>query len=240
MQHTAIVLSCLSFLFLSGCASSGSWRTASRESMGIAPLPEDEKEALVQVYVARAYSWRKYFAVHSWLATKDKNAKSYVVYQVTAWGMQSLQVEEDMPDRRWFGADAYMIASLKGEKAEAAIRNIKAAVETYPYPKDYRIFPGPNSNTFVSYVLRRTPEIGVELPTSAIGRDWLNEGDLFGSSESRTGFQFSLLGVFGFTLGLGDGVEVNILGLGFGVDILRPAIKLPFVGRLGFSDQSVF
>lgn len=45
--------------------------------------------------------------------------------------------------------------------------------------------------------------------------------------------QFSLLG---FTAGLGEGVEVQVLGLCFGVDLLRPALKLPMAGRLGMRD----
>lgn len=49
----------------------------------------------------------------------------------------------------------------------------------------------------------------------------------------------NLFGVLGLTVGLSDGLEVNVLGLNFGVDVLRPALKLPFVGRLGFRDASL-
>ena len=34
------------------------WRTANRESAGIAPNPVIVKDAVIQVYVARAFSWR--------------------------------------------------------------------------------------------------------------------------------------------------------------------------------------
>jgi hypothetical protein len=30
-----------------------------------------------------------------------------------------------------------------------------------------------------------------------------------------------------------EGVEINLLGLNFGFDFLRPALKLPGVGRIG-------
>jgi hypothetical protein len=33
--------------------------------MGLAPLPEDEPEALVQIYAALAFRWRGDFAVHT-------------------------------------------------------------------------------------------------------------------------------------------------------------------------------
>jgi hypothetical protein len=235
-------------LFLSGfssaCASGDqSWRTASRESMGIAPKPQEVDDAIVQVYAARTFGWRRHFAVHTWIATKEKSADTYVTYHVTAWGTRvsgrAITVKPDIPDRRWYGADAQLIAEIRGEKAERAIRKINAAVKDYPYHGFYRMVPGPNSNSFVSYILRRTPEIGVELPPNAIGRDWIDKGALFGVSESGTGFQVSLFGVLGFTLGLADGLEFNFLMMTFGLDLWRPALKLPFVGRIGFEDAPV-
>ena len=100
--------------------------------------------------------------------------------------------------------------------------------------------PAPNSNTFISYIIRKTPEFYTELPPHAIGKDWIEQGSLFGVSESGTGVQFSLFGLLGFTLGLGEGIELNLLGMSFGVDILSPALKFPFVGKIGFADAPVF
>jgi len=47
--------------------------------------------------------------------------------------------------------------------------------------------------------------------------------------------QFSLRGLFGVTAGLVEGVEVNLLGLSFGLDPWPPALKLPIAGRVGFA-----
>lgn len=211
--------------------------------MGIAPKPEEAEEAIVQVYAARTFGWRRYFAAHTWIATKSKSAPSYITYHVTAWGARvsgkAITIKPDIPDRRWYGADAVLIAEIRGEKAEHAILKIESAVKEYPYHNFYRMIPGPNSNSFVSFILRRTPEIGVELPPHAIGRDWINRGSPFGISETGTGFQFSLFGVLGFTVGLADGLELNLLMMTFGLDFLRPALKLPFVGRVGFNDAPV-
>lgn len=55
----------------------------------------------------------------------------------------------------------------------------------------------------------------------------------------RTGLQLSLLGLLGVTAGASDGLEANILGFNFGVDLLRPALKLPLVGRVGLRDTSL-
>jgi hypothetical protein len=43
----------------------------------------------------------------------------------------------------------------------------------------------------------------------------------------------------GFSLGLAEGIEVNLLGLNFGVDFWTPALKLPSLGRVGFADQAL-
>jgi len=71
------------------------------------------------------------------------------------------------------------------------------------------------------------------LPSTAIGKDLLVNGSPLGRTPSGTGFQISFFGALGFALALQEGLEINFLGLVFGIDFLRPALKLPFVGRLG-------
>jgi hypothetical protein len=77
----------------------------------------------------------------------------------------------------------------------------------------------------------------MELPSNAIGKDFLTNGLFFAPSESKTGYQFSLFGLFGLTVGLEEGLEINILGLAFGFDIKNSALKLPMIGRIGFKDE---
>lgn len=220
------------------------WRTATRAAAGLAPAPQDEPRAVVQVYAARTVAWRGTFAVHSWIAVKEENGEAYTTFHVIGWrlrrGESVVVVQEDVPDRHWFGARPELVHELRGAKASAAIPKIKAAAESYPYKHAYRAWPGPNSNTFISHIIRNTPELGGELPPHAIGKDWIDDGDLFGVSETKTGFQLSLFGVLGVTLGLGEGIEFNILGLTAGLDLARPALKLPLVGRIGFADAAVF
>lgn len=231
-------------LFFSAACSTTDWRTADRGSAGIAPLPQDEPEAIVHVYAARAINWRGYFAVHSWIATKEKNADHYMTYHVIGFRLKrtghTVVVEADLPDRKWFGAPPYLIQELKGEKAETAIPKILEASKSYPYDTSYRAWPGPNSNTYVSHIIRSVPELGVELPPHAIGKDWLMNGFPLAWSETKTGVQFSLLGALGLTIGAGEGIELNLLGLNFGIDFWRSALKLPLIGRVGMKDAPVF
>jgi hypothetical protein len=49
--------------------------------------------------------------------------------------------------------------------------------------------------------------------------------------------QLSLFGLLGVLAGADEGVELNVLSLTFGIDVRRPALKLPVVGRLGLSRQ---
>ena len=144
------------------------WRTASRASSGLAPRPEEERKAVVQVYAARTFNWRGYFAVHTWIALKEKNAPSYTTYQVIGWYLgwkgTAVDIRQDIPDRFWYGAEPQLIEELRGEEAEKAIPQIKKLAATYPYGKTYNAWPGPNSNTFISYIVRNVPELTVELP----------------------------------------------------------------------------
>lgn len=224
-----------------GCTSTN-WQTASRESAGIAPKAADLNESIYQIYVARAFSWRGYFATHPWVSWKRKVDSSYTVAQVTSWGLRrpsgmALTVENDLPDRFWYGNAPQLIFEARGEKADRMIERIEKLISEYPYKNKYTLWPGPNSNTFVDYVIRNTPEVTVELPPHAIGKDYLVDSYLFALSPTGTGAQFSFFGLFGLTVGAGEGIEINLLSLSFGIDVLRPAIKLPFFGRIGMDDK---
>lgn len=218
---------------------SGNWQTADRSSAGLAPSAATEKAAVVQVYAARTYSWRGAFAVHTWIAVKPENAKEYTTYQVIGWylrrGLPAVSVSRDIPDRKWYGSEPWLVGEVRGEKAALAIPAIEKAVADYPYAREYRAWPGPNSNTFISYIIRNVPQLQFDLPPIAIGKDWLVDDKFLAASESKSGIQFSLYGVLGVTLGWYEGIEVNILGLNFGIDVRHPALKLPLVGRIGVS-----
>lgn len=215
------------------------WRTADRSPTGIAPDPDATREALVQVYAARALNWRGIFAVHTWIATKLEAADSYTVHQVVGWrkwhNLPVVTSAPDLPDRSWFGNEPVVIAELRGDVAASAIPRIEQAISNYPYEWEYVLWPGPNSNTFTAHVGREVPELALDLPTTAIGKDFLTNGSLAESAPSGTGIQVSWYGVLGVLAARQEGLELNMLGLSFGIDLLRPAIKLPGVGRLGLS-----
>ena len=211
------------------------WQTADRSSAGLLPSPVEHPDAMVRVFAARTVRWRGIFAVHSWIVVKERNAPRYTRYDYTAWG-EPIRINGFAADGRWFGSRPDTIAAADGEVADRMIPKIRAAVEAYQ-PRsygDYRAWPGPNSNTFVTAVLASVPELRATLPPTAIGKDFPYDGDMFGLTPSQTGVRFTLDGYLGLTVGWVEGIELNLLGAVFGVDLRRPAIKLPGLGRLGF------
>jgi hypothetical protein len=191
----------------------------------------------VQVYAARTVGWRAALAVHSWIVVKPRGVPLYTRYEVIGWGVErglpSVRVNRTGPDNYWFGSRPTLLVDRRGDEAAALIAKVEAAIASYPYPTSYRTWPGPNSNTFIAHIGRAVPELGLELPPTAIGKDFLPGGDLIATTPSGRGVQVSLLGVAGVLVGWEEGFEVNVLGLSFGLDVKDPALKLPGVGRLG-------
>jgi hypothetical protein len=160
-------------LLLSACTNTN-WRTASREPAGLASAPNEDRRAIIEFYAADAFSWRGWFAVHPWIAIKENNATEYSVYEVIGWQVRRgkpaiRQYQTPTPDRFWYGSKPKLLLSIKGDKASKLIPKIKAAIALYPWINEYSVFPGPNSNTFVAWIGLQVPELGLELPFSAIG-----------------------------------------------------------------------
>ncbi|MFT2093046.1 DUF3750 domain-containing protein [Paraglaciecola sp. 2405UD69-4] len=150
------------------------WREASREPAGLAVDPATTKEAVIEFYAADAFSWRGWFAVHTWIAIKPEEAAEYTVYEVVGWrvkrGLPALkQYQTTTPDRYWYGAKPDKVLSIQGDKASRLIPEVTAAIARYPWANEYTLFPGPNSNTFPQWVGLQVPELELELPFRAIG-----------------------------------------------------------------------
>ena len=218
-----------------------SWRTAARHSAGIVFDPVRLADtAVVQVYAAATYGWRGYFAVHPWIIYKRAGDTAYTRYDVIGWGSRPVvRRNYAVPDGLWFGATPSVLVDHRGEGVEVMIDAIEAAIARYPYADEYRSYPGPNSNTFLAHIGREVPALRLDLPANAIGKDYRPVTRPLGVSPSGSGLQFSLLGLFGLSVGLEEGLELNLLGLNFGVDLNSPALRLPAIGRVGLDDAVV-
>lgn len=213
------------------------WWAADNGSADIAPDPRVSSEAIVQVYAARVYGWRAALGVHTWIATKARNADQYTRLEVIGWGVRrglpALRIHNGVPDARWYGHEPFVLAELRGPAAEAVIERIEQIAREYPYADQYKVWPGPNSNTFTAYVARQIPELKLDLPSTAIGKDYLTGGAQWASTPSGGGVQFSAGGLLGILVSREEGIEINLLGLSFGIDMSPPALRLPGLGRVG-------
>jgi hypothetical protein len=211
------------------------WRTADRSSIGVLPPPERNPGAVVRIFSAKTVRWRGILASHCWIVFKPAGAPSYTRYDYTAWSTLPIRMNGFEPDGRWFGQVPRIVFAADGEDAAALLPKIQAAIAGYAWrnPGDYRAWPGPNSNTFVAAVMDAVPEMQVALPPTAIGKDYPYDGRWLRPTSSGTGLRLTFGGYGGLTVGWVEGIEVNILGAVAGVDLRRPAIKLPGLGRLG-------
>ncbi len=211
-----------------------SWSEANWSSAGILPPPAARPEAIVHVLAGRAGRWKGIFAHHTWVVVKPRGARAYTRYDVVGWG-RPLRVDAYAPDGRWYGDTPKILLTLTGAEAERAIPAIRQAVASYPYSSQgaYVIWPGPNSNTFIAALARGVPELAPALLPTAIGKDFAGWPLYAGRAPSGGGVQVSLGGLLGVTVGWVEGIEVNVMGLVVGLDVRRPALKLPGWGRVG-------
>jgi hypothetical protein len=164
----------------SGCAvlqrAGTDWWELERGPSGQAPDPVTTSEPVVQVYAARTVGLRGLIAVHTWIAVKARDARTYTRYEVIGWGVDrglpALRVNRSGPDNYWFGDRPEKLVDLRGEGVDLIVERVQAAVAAYPYPSAYRMWPGPNSNTFTACIGRSVPELNLDLPWTAIGKDY--------------------------------------------------------------------
>ena len=193
------------------------------------------KQPIIRVYAARTWGPKGLFAVHSWIAMKRKESSQFEVIQVIGWRQDALGNvlfrETNVPIDSWWGNEATLLLELQGDEVQATIDKVDIAIEEYPWKKEYTLFPGPNSNTFTSWIGLQVPELRLDLPSTAIGKDWRPLENSLGRSASGSGVQASLYGLLGTSIGLEEGIELNVLGLNFELDLLDLAIELPLFGR---------
>jgi hypothetical protein len=125
-------------------------------------------------------------ARHSWIAVRGPKGE---FYRFEYGGHRSYA--DPFAD---FAAGDVMVHGVY----EGTVREVEAKAECldaaerdyYHQYRDYFPIPGPNSNTFVAFLLRRC-RLGIELPATAIGRDYVGVigADL---TEARTGIQLGL------------------------------------------------
>ncbi|WP_337955772.1 DUF3750 domain-containing protein [Fulvimarina manganoxydans] len=211
-----------------------SWRAADWTSAHLLPPASELREPALYILAARTGGLKGAVSEHSWIVMKDAGRQSYERFDKAGWG-EPIKTNNWAPDARWYSNEPYVVAEFHGEAAETLIPRVKAAIAAYPYSHrgDYQIFPGPNSNSFVAYVMREVRGLGAFLPPAAVGRDYPVDGSLFALDTERGEFRLSLWGYAGLAVGRDVGFEINILGLVAGFDPFDLKLKVPAFGTVG-------
>ncbi|WP_298435892.1 DUF3750 domain-containing protein [uncultured Jannaschia sp.] len=211
----------------------GSWRDADWGPSGVLPPATTVPGAAIRVLSARTGGPKGALSVHSWIVHKRAGDARWTRHDVVGWGAP-VRRDAYAPDARWYSNAPYVVGALDGADAAAAIPALERAIADYPFAgrNAYVIWPGPNSNTFVAHLLRAVPDLGVTLPPHAVGRDYLGPG-WQAVRDAGGDLHVSWNGLAGLALGPRAGIELHLLGQAVGLDLRRPALKLPGIGRLG-------
>jgi hypothetical protein len=182
---------------------------------------------------ARTGGMKGALAAHTWIVTKAEGASRYDRYDKVGWGMP-LRHNNYPADGRWYSNTPVVVKAVHGAGAASLIPKIEAAIASYPYDfrGGYRLWPGPNSNSFTAHVLRQVPELNTVLPPEAVGRDFAEGSGMIQIAPDWLDVHVNLFGLAGFALGTRSGLELQFLGLVLGIDVANPALKLPGFGRV--------
>lgn len=140
----------------------------------------------VWLYCSRLPLPISYIALHCWfvLADQENKISRWEIWQKpgrckNSWGHlhQNLFSAKEgiklLPVISLWKWSPRLLYYFDNSSASTLINTIRSTPECYPYRYVYKAFPGPNSNTFVKWVLNHLSDKNIELPISAIGRNWI-------------------------------------------------------------------
>lgn len=131
--------------------------------------------------------WPFFFAIHTWFVVSRKgklerwdSGKFYKPTPKKSWGNVYLGLFDNDPSKGMNINPFYLgkryksklIGYIEGKNNSIAsnmINFIRNNAKKYPYREKYH-FLGPNSNTFIQWVLDHFPESNLKLPWNAIGK----------------------------------------------------------------------
>lgn len=121
----------LVFVFLSAgfiSVHAQDWRRAIREQVGRAPDPAEVSEAVVQVHAARAWEFRGFIGVPTWIAVKGTDAPAFTVYEVIGWRLRrndtAVAIRERRLDSRWYGSKPELLSDIRGAGVDEIIARV--------------------------------------------------------------------------------------------------------------------
>jgi hypothetical protein len=116
-----------------------------------------------------------FLAVHYWFVVEDETGRHrWEIWQTREAGGRSfghLHCDLKPPEANVGGGPTRVAAEWRGEEARRIAEVLSRCSEEYPFCSRYLAWPGPNSNTFVAWVLEQA---GIEqgLGWRALGRKY--------------------------------------------------------------------
>jgi hypothetical protein len=126
--------------------------------------------------------------------------------------------------------DFSVILNYQGSQATDALAKIESAIKKYPFVGENTGLLGPNNNTFTAYLLRQL-QSDVELPSNAMGKDYLGDSVRWlylGKKNLFIGSIGGYVSVFGSDQKAG----FSILGLSLGYNWKENILSLPGLGDI--------
>jgi hypothetical protein len=127
-------------------------------------------QAVARIYAA-SFPLTEGIAVHPWFVVKPPDSSCFERWEV---GFRADEpygfVHKDLfaPEQDVGIAGPRVLAELLGTEAESVVEFIRDESPNYPCKDVYVLFPGPNSNTYLQWVLANTGW-QVNLPPTAVG-----------------------------------------------------------------------
>ena len=229
-------LLCASLILIAGCSTPFDPARVPRDAEHVVLIKSARLPGKFGPVIAQAH--------HAWFELKGEGGWEIVEVLASApvqftkvLRRERIDFERDVLDGTRWRHPVQLLQVLEGRQAKRVARMIRGLADAYEDPAFYWAWPGPNSNTFVERVVRRCPELEVELHHNAIAKDWALLR--VGPSATRSGVEVETP-ILGLQLGLEEGLELHVLQMTFGVDLWPPALKLPFLPRLGFPQHGAW
>lgn len=200
--------------------------------------------------------WYTRFAEHAWIDLKQGSEEAWVRVEIgtPSSGVKVFPIDPDeaRATHRWDNRVSILeivtgpAAREIGPQVIAAARAVvdfgqqvlvvhpdgswEGHIEP-PEGRPYEAFPGPNSNTLIATIVEAVPGLHAELHHNAVGKDY-PQGFRAGRTSSGYGVEADS-SYLGAGIGLRQGLELHVAQLTFGVGLWPPALKLPFLPRIG-------
>lgn len=194
----------------------------------------DSTVVVKDVRIPKGMPWYSRFASHSFVEYRESPSSAWrrleIVNKDSGIVHEEISQAEATATTRW-GNPVHLVSQSKVD-GPLVVRKMEKIAKNYD-DSLYRPWPGPNSNTFTTEIIREVNGVTGMLEHNGVGKD---HGLYFGPTTGGTGLEIQAT-YLGVEAGLREGVQLNLLGLTAGVGIWPPSLKVPFLPQFPLRPQ---